>query len=134
MMGLPRDTHDRDHAGGGFPEDVFNRAAALEWVGGDLALLIELRDILLEECAGHLREIRQAVAHRDADALEHSAHTLKGSVANFCARAAAAAAFRLEAMGRDGDLTDAERVLVVLEAEIERLRSALAALEGDSSP
>jgi HPt (histidine-containing phosphotransfer) domain-containing protein len=127
MMGLPED------AGGGFSEDVFNRAAALEWVGGDVALLVELRDILCEGCAGYLRDIREAVARWDPDALEHSAHTLKGSVASFCAKAATAAALRLEEMGRDRDLTNAERALAVLETEIERLKSALAELEGDSA-
>ncbi len=131
-MTLPKDSHGRGYAGGGQgSEGVFDRAAALEWVGGDVALLAELRDLLLTECGGHLRDIREAVAHRDADALERAAHALKGSVGNFSAKPAADAALRLEVMGREGNLAEAEAAFAVLEKEIERLKSALVGLEGD---
>jgi HPt (histidine-containing phosphotransfer) domain-containing protein len=77
----------------------------------------------------HLRaEIRQAVAAGDAPKLKRAAHTLKGAVSNFGARRTVEAAQRLEALGKQGDLTGAGEAAAVLEEELERLLPALAAL------
>src|SRR5688572_8557274 len=74
--------------------------AVLERVGGDDELLREIIDIFLEEYPGLVADIVSSLQNRDGHALERSAHTLKGSVSNFGARAAARAAHDLELMGR----------------------------------
>ena len=53
------------------------------------------------------------------------AHSIKGSASCFAAPPAVAAAMRLEFMGRDGVLTDADEAYAVLEREIDRLKQAL---------
>jgi two-component system sensor histidine kinase/response regulator len=109
--------------------EVFDRAAALERVGGDLELLAELAGLFLDDHPKLLAAIRAAIASGNHQALEQAAHTLKGSVSNFCARAAAEAALRLERMGREGDLARATEACAALVGEIERLKPLLASLK-----
>src|ERR1700676_33856 len=82
------------------PESSLDRQLALSRVGGDLELLREIAILFLDECPRALLEIQRALAAEDAVKLENAAHSLKGSVANFGASAAVAAALRLEQMGR----------------------------------
>lgn len=81
--------------------------------------------LFLSECPRQLNAVRLAVAAGDAKALEQAAHLLKGSAGNFVATEATAAAARLEAVGRSGDLSQAASALRTLEAAIERLTPAL---------
>jgi HPt (histidine-containing phosphotransfer) domain-containing protein len=73
-----------------------------------------------------LEEVEQAVAAASPQALQHAAHTLKGSVGNFAASSAVAASFALEKMGRQQDLMNAPAALIKLKSEIERLIPVLA--------
>jgi two-component system, sensor histidine kinase and response regulator len=61
--------------------------------------------------------------------LHHAAHTLKGSVANFCAQEPFESAYRLERMGRAGDLAGAEEALAALERQLLDLEPSLVALQ-----
>lgn len=107
---------------------ILNLSAALDRVGGDSELLEEIAQLFLETAPGLLAQIRDAVASRNAQSLQQAAHAIKGSVGNFGAEPAFQAALRLEKMGRTGDLTGVEEACAVLEAEMERLRPALAEL------
>jgi HPt (histidine-containing phosphotransfer) domain-containing protein len=93
-------------------------------------LLREIVRLFLAECPNWLAQCRDAVARHDAAGLRQAAHTLKGTLAGLGARAALAEAQRLEAMGRAGDLADAAQVYAALEGALERLRPALADIEG----
>jgi HPt (histidine-containing phosphotransfer) domain-containing protein len=103
-------------------------AAALAGVMSDRQLLAELAALFLAECPRWMTEMRAAVAEGNPTRLHLSAHTLKGGVATFAARAAYEAALRLEAMGRAGDLSLAPPALAALAQEVEHLRPALTAL------
>ncbi len=107
---------------------VLDRNAALARVEGDRELLREMAKLFLEDCPSRLAELRAALERQDGRALERSAHALKGSVSNFCARPAAEAALRLEALGRAGDLLQADAAVRAVEREIARLEPALANL------
>jgi HPt (histidine-containing phosphotransfer) domain-containing protein len=107
---------------------ILNLAAALDRLGGDKELLEEVAQLFLQTSPDLLAEIRRAVAAGNAEALERSAHTLKGSVGNFGAEAAFDAALRLEKIGRSRELRGAEEALGVLEREMERVRPALKSL------
>jgi PAS domain S-box-containing protein len=107
---------------------VFDRAAALDRVGGDLELLIELAGMFMEDYPQLLAEIEGALRNGDSDALRQSAHTLKGAVGNFSAQNAYDAAYALEQIGRSGDLSDATGAYRVLKQELERLQPLLGAL------
>ena len=107
---------------------ILNLAAALERVGGDRELLEEVAQLFLDTSPNLFAQIGHAVETRDTVALERAAHTLKGSVGNFGADAAFQAAFRLEKMGRSGNLTGVDEAYHALETEMERLRPALVTL------
>ncbi len=106
--------------------------AALERVGGDKALLIELVRLFLQECPGWLRELRRGLEAGDATVLKRVAHNLKSCLGNFGARAAFERALHLETLGREGNLAGAEQACRALEQSLERLRPALAAFASPS--
>jgi two-component system, sensor histidine kinase and response regulator len=106
-----------------------DRAAVLERVGGDEALLSEIIEIFLDEYPWLVAEIGSSVERHDAGALERSAHALKGSVSNFGAPSATQAAFDLELMGRRNDLDLAPVVIETLKSELFALHSALTRLQ-----
>jgi len=103
-------------------------SVALARVGGDMELLREIAQIFLDQCPDALGEIREAIETGDAHALEQAAHALKGSVANFGAENACAAAYKLEAMGRTGELNGSNGALQDLEAALSRLKPELVRL------
>ena len=112
---------------------VLDGRALLAQVDGDVRLLGKLTRLFLADCPGMLLSIRQAIASRDAQGLQQTAHALKGSIANFAARAPFEAALKLETMGRRGELTGAEDAYLSLEKEVARLERALATV-GASKP
>ena len=113
---------------GQLQEQLLDRASALARVGGDLDLLKEIAALFLDEYPRELDEIRKALASGDAHMLERSAHGLKGAVANFGARAAVDAAFRLEQLGKAGKLDQVPVLLAELERALACLHAELSAI------
>ena len=114
---------------GGPSEQVIDLAAALSRVDGDRELLAEMADLFLDESQRLLTTLRDAVAHGNAQTAAYAAHTLKGSVANFAATPAFAAAQKIERMARQGDLSQAQTAFADLEAQLRRLEPVLANLK-----
>jgi HPt (histidine-containing phosphotransfer) domain-containing protein len=112
---------------------VLDPEIILDRVGGDVELMCEITDLFLSEYPELIAEIRAAIAAGDARRLEHSAHTLKGSVANFGATAAVEAALKLEMIGRRGDLASAPDGLRMLELHFAALAPALESLKHRAS-
>lgn len=106
-----------------------DESLALSRVGGDVELLKEVVELFLDDYPSTFEQIKAAVASRDATALEHAAHSLKGSVSTFGADRAFEAAFALEKQGRNGDLTAAQDGLLQLEQALEALRPELVWLQ-----
>jgi PAS domain S-box-containing protein len=106
-----------------------DEALALSRVGGDVELLKEVVELFLDDYPAAFERIKQAVASRDASALEHNAHSLKGSVSTFGANRAFEAALALEKQGRSGDLSDAQASLHRLQEALEALRPELVMLQ-----
>ena len=106
-----------------------DESLALSRVGGDVDLLKEVVELFLDDYPSTFEKIKGAVDSRDATALEHHAHSLKGSVSTFGANRAFEAAFTLEKQGRSGDLTGAPDGLVQLEQALEALRPELVLLQ-----
>lgn len=111
------------------PLQQLDEALALTRVGGDADLLREVVELFLDDYPNALEHIRTAVATNDASALEHHAHSLKGSVSTFGARRAFEAALALEKQGRAKDLNGAENGLRELEGALEALLPELQALQ-----
>ena len=112
----------------GFPGKGLDRDLALSRVGGDAELLKEIAALFIEDYPKVLAEIRAAAARGDANGVEHAAHGLKGSVANFGAQAAVEAAFQLEQMGRTGHLSRVSEAIDALARSLDALGPELQAL------
>ena len=106
-----------------------DRAALLERVDGDRELLAELIRLFREDCPAMLASIGAALERGDAAAVDRTAHTLKGSVGNFCASAAFEAARALEAASKAGDLAASRPAYEALRREMARLDAELARLQ-----
>jgi HPt (histidine-containing phosphotransfer) domain-containing protein len=117
--------------GPGLPDSVgvLDETALLSTVGGDRALAGELAQIFLQELEPRMREIASAIRDGDASRLQFGAHALRGSAASLSATQVAASAGALEEMGRRGQLTDANGVLVRLEAQLEGLSGRLTTMQ-----
>jgi two-component system sensor histidine kinase/response regulator len=112
---------------------VFDGEQTLAGVDGDMELLKEVIGLFLEECPKTMEEIRDAIDGEDPHRLNRAAHALKGSAANFDARAVFDAAFRLEMMGKDEELDGAGAVYSTLVDEVECLKKALQNFSGEMS-
>ncbi len=102
-----------------------NLAAVMARLGDDRELLAELAGLYLEDEPSLLEQLEAAVARGEAEGVRRAAHTIKGSVANFAAARAQAAAFALEQAGRADDLASAEALLDTLRAELTLVRQEL---------
>jgi HPt (histidine-containing phosphotransfer) domain-containing protein len=109
-------------------EPLVDHGLALSRAGGDIALLREIAMLFLDNYGQWLTEIRDAAVRGDASALERTAHSLKGSVANFGAGAAVKAALELEQLGRRRDLAELAKAVDTLALALAALRPELEAL------
>jgi len=101
--------------------ELFDEPIALERVAGDMGLLRELAELFLSEYQKWLTTIREAITANDAAKLRHSAHSLKGAVSTFASKLGYEAALKLEMMGKNSDLAQADAVRVELETVLSRL-------------
>ncbi len=120
---LPMTTANADEA---LPPLIIDKTAVLERFEGDADLLREIVQLFLEDYPGRLANMREALRRDDRDALQRAAHSIKGSVGNFNAEAAVAAALRLELMSPAGDAAHLGEACAALEREVARLATALA--------
>ncbi len=111
-------------------EAVFDRPTALSYVDGDLGLLQEMAEMFLADYPQRLADIQAAIAASDSQALMRAAHSLKGGLATFAAKAAYEAALRLELMGHNGDLLHTREAYASLEVAMSRLTDCLVKLGG----
>ena len=134
---LVRVVHRGIQNDGSHPEDVnagsiaaveaasFDMEAALEKFDSDRGFLMEIAGLFLEDLDDQLAAAEIAFSQDDFVVLAKIAHTIKGSIANFCAEPAYVAARQLEQDCRTSDarhLTEPYRDFV---REIQRLSSDL---------
>jgi PAS domain S-box-containing protein len=103
-----RNAPARPAPGAGAPTTSFDRAALMERTDSDSGLIRTLVGIFETDRPRLLAEIQSAIEHDDAEALHRAAHTLKGALGAFGARAAYSLAERLERLGRDGSPASAK--------------------------
>jgi HPt (histidine-containing phosphotransfer) domain-containing protein len=101
------------------PESLWDR------IDGDVDLLRDLIGIFAKEYPGILLRIESAISQGEGNELQKASHKLKGSVLQFSASAAAAAAANLEEMGRKGSLEGAGAHLAKLKNEVGSLMESL---------
>lgn len=109
---------------------TFDRAAALQLVDDDDALLDEVLALFVTNGPSWLAAVERAIAAGDSAALCESAHALKGAAGYLAAPHFVAAAQELETLGRDGHIHTARArwpVFAAVAGEVlNALRHALA--------
>jgi len=108
-------------AEGAHAEQLWNRSAALEIVGGDESLLNEMVQLFLVESPKLVAQMQQALVHNDPRLLEMAAHCLKGELRYLVVPEASEAADKLEAAGRTGEMGAAADFLADLRTRLELL-------------
>jgi len=97
----------------------------LKNVGGSTETLQAVLALFTEECPKLMEGIQQAIAKRDCATLQRLAHTLKGTIQIFGVEQHAATALRMETLGREENLPDAEGLWPELVKEIDQLKTML---------
>lgn len=107
---------------------VLNKATALDRVGGDEELLVEVAQLFIEDYPNSVGEIEEALRSGDAKKLERAAHSLKGAASNFGADPVVKSALALEVAGRSGNLSTAQQDYASLSAALQSLHRDLEAI------
>jgi HPt (histidine-containing phosphotransfer) domain-containing protein len=105
--------------------EVLDRAFLLQNVDDDQELLVEVLSLFRQSAPDIIDGIRSATHSQDADALHRGAHQLRGALANLGAKAASAAAERLERIGSRREMATAPKAFASLEREMEKLETEL---------
>lgn len=109
---------------------VLDRAALLERIGGEAALLDEVFMLLRKDCARIMSVMRRSIDERDAPAFGNSITALLGVFRNLSAQRASEAAARLQAVGLDTDRDTIQLAYTRLEREVRLLKEDLLKILG----
>jgi PAS domain S-box-containing protein len=104
-------------------QPAFDKKALLETFDGDQDFLKEIIDMFVADTPKMLKNIKAAIDAKDADALQRTAHALKGMLGNFQAETAVAKAYLLEKMGSNASFDNAQAVF-------DQLSDTITGLEG----
>jgi signal transduction histidine kinase/CheY-like chemotaxis protein len=123
----------RDQALAESDEPCLDWKGALRNLEGDEEFLFELSHMFLDQNPAMLAAVEEAVSREDGDGLRRAAHSLKGSAQVIGGRATAAAALKLEQLGRSDDFAEAGPALRVLQGKLAELKETLLAAQ-DARP
>jgi signal transduction histidine kinase/DNA-binding response OmpR family regulator/HPt (histidine-containing phosphotransfer) domain-containing protein len=104
---------------------VWDRTKALERVDGDEPLLRELVQIFLEESPKQLTAMRRAIESANLEAIETTAHSLKGELGYLGLPTAAEKAKDLERMGRERTLQPVAELFLTFQSEVSAVAGAM---------
>jgi HPt (histidine-containing phosphotransfer) domain-containing protein len=109
------------------PEPIDRSRLGILHRSGGPGLIAELVELFVGDVPARLDAIRKAMSAADPDALQRTAHSLKGSAATLGADGMAEICRCMEMHGRAGEVAEAAALLDSLDAEFERVRDALEA-------
>jgi len=118
---------------GGKDHESLNIQGALENLGGDRELYVEVVEVFSKNLPTQLDQLRQACSQHDAHQLSAIAHSLKGSAANIGAEATRHLATQIEDLARDGDATKAMALVPAMESCLAELRESIKAVLAEKS-
>ena len=98
----------------------FDLEMAVKQWGGDRNLVLKMIPKFQIQAQGELQQIEQSIAAADAELTRQLAHGLKGSASYLHAVCIRDLAAQLEAMGRNGDISNAGELLAALHVELHR--------------
>ncbi len=106
-------------------QDIFNKSALLDRVGGRADLLPRLLSMFLPTVDDILVRLDGVVAGKDSVEARKLSHTLKGVAANIGAERMCAVSVKLEAFARKEELTKFAEEMQYLRAEYELFKSVV---------
>jgi len=106
-------------------EVIFDRAQALESLGGDEELLASIASLFVDEAVTYRQALVDALAAGDAATLQREAHTVKSVLATFAYEAGRERALRLEQLAASGRLEGAGTATDEVIAALQTLSEAL---------
>lgn len=115
---------DEPASTGDSPPPAFDPESVARRLMGDETLARHICDSVVADLPRHIGELRCSIEARDASAIEHTAHSIKGAALNIGAESLQSLALELEQAGRDKDPDRARARLPALEAELDRLQKA----------
>jgi two-component system sensor histidine kinase/response regulator len=107
---------------------ALDEVALMEECDDDKEFLARMVEIFDRDSSERMPKLQDAIKAGDSETVSAEAHALKGGLGNFFAAASFETAHKLEMMGRDGNLDEAEDTFQRLERELKELRDALGAL------
>jgi HPt (histidine-containing phosphotransfer) domain-containing protein len=105
--------------------DLYDYAGAMQRMGNDEELFLEMILILRDDAPRRFREIESGLSSGDLTLVQRAAHSLKGLVANFGAERAQAAAAHVEQLAKRGDREAIPSSLAELREAVQHLVAAL---------
>lgn len=105
--------------------DILNRETlnSLRELGDDFFL--ELIETFLDSSQTQMEALRKAIGEKSAPGIEAAAHSLKGSCYGQGAEELGLLCKKMEAKGRENDLTDIAPLIRDIEASLDRTHEAL---------
>jgi len=107
------------------PPGEFDYAAALDGLGNDEALLIEVIGLFLDDYPRLLAEMEHALSQGDLPLMARLVHTIRGVAGNFAIPAVVESAKTLEALVKEGKISQSSTEFDHLKAAIDRVRPEL---------
>ena len=104
---------------------LIDREALISQFEGDEEILQEIVMEFIDICPDMLQEIKTAIKNNDSHALHQSAHGFKGAVSNFFAQKVTEQAFRLEQLGKNGQVSEADQLFPAMTQDVDRLLNEL---------
>jgi len=102
---------------------VFDIDRALEVTDGDTEFLKELVEIVNADSPERLEQISRAIKEKNFNALNETAHSLKGSSGNLGLTRVYDLSWELEKMGKAKNMEGANKIFKQLEEELERFKN-----------
>lgn len=102
----------------------------LACVEGDMEIFRDIVRLFLDVLPETVASLHEAITSNDHAALASRAHAIKGSTGVFGSSAALDTALRLEALAREGNVSNAVRECAQLEADLDRLADVLRQVAG----
>ena len=105
--------------------ESYNRADALERLGGDESIFVEVANLFVAESSNYCQAREDALISGDTAVVRREAHTVKSMLATFSFESGRGLAEQLEYLAAAGSLDGAQSLTVQLVAAVQWLAAEL---------
>jgi signal transduction histidine kinase/DNA-binding NarL/FixJ family response regulator len=102
----------------------------LKRMGGNPKMLRDVAKIFVQDTPKRMTAIRKAIARNDGEALATAAHALRGSVAMLGGTGIADGVHKIETLGRQGSVGEADKILASFEGKLAAFETRMAEIAG----